>query len=218
MRSTSGTGIVERRAEHEAGRHLLRHLVDRARAVDVRGCPTPATARGCRATGPRLCAFGLPRYAATASLPCAARISPSRRSISANASAQVTSRHVVALADHRDAHAVGIGLELLDRGALRAQVAVTEHVVAVAAHEARSRRLPCAARARTSLRTGDRSDTRCVFMLVRLLLRSCWLRKPTVREPARQVERGAVVARDRDRPTRRRCGRTARPADRSPSR
>ena len=35
MRSTSGTGIVERAAEHQPGRHLLRHLVDRARGVDV---------------------------------------------------------------------------------------------------------------------------------------------------------------------------------------
>ena len=35
----------------------------------------------------------------------------------------------------RRAQAVGVGLEVLDRGALRAEVAAAEHVVAVAAHE-----------------------------------------------------------------------------------
>ena len=135
MRSTSGTGIVSARAEHEAGRHLLRHLVDGARAVDV-----PAAQRlqqhavvehRTEVVRVRVAEVHRDRVVAVRGADLA-----EPPSISANASSQVTSRQSSPLADQRRAHAVGIGLELLDRGALRAQVAVTEHVVAVAAHEA----------------------------------------------------------------------------------
>ena len=83
----------QRATEHEAGAHLLRHLVDGARAEDVRRSRAPAAAPCPSMIAPRLWAFGLPRYTPTASR-SASRIGPSPRSISANASSQVTSRQV----------------------------------------------------------------------------------------------------------------------------
>jgi len=89
LRSMSGTGIVSHR-EHQAGRELLRHLVERGCREEV--------ARAERFPDPRpveqqpiLCATGLPTTIATASRPCCARIGSRRFSISANASSQLVS-------------------------------------------------------------------------------------------------------------------------------
>ncbi len=151
----------ERAAEHQAGRHLLRHLVDRARGVDVRRARAPAAAPGCR-RGPRGCARSGCRGRPRARRGRAARGSAlSPASIAANASSHVTSWNVSPPADQRPADAVGIGFELLERGALRAEVAVAEHVVAVAAHERDLAVRRGAARARTSPRRDGRSGTRC---------------------------------------------------------
>ena len=135
MRSMSGTGHRERGAEHEPGRDLLRHLVDRARAVDVAAAER-LQERAVVQHGPEVVRVRVPEVrgdgvVAVRGTDRAETVGRSPRTPRPTS----TSCHVSPRPDHRRAHAVGIALELLDRGALRAEVAVAEDVVAIAAHE-----------------------------------------------------------------------------------
>ena len=91
MRSRSGTGIVSARAEHQAGRHVLGHLVDGADAVNTLRDPSALRAPGRRAarTG---CARRVARRRPRPRRGRARRASgAAARSISANASSHVAS-------------------------------------------------------------------------------------------------------------------------------
>ena len=70
-----GDGIDERGAEHQPGRHLLRHLVDRARRVNTFVRAERLQRAPGRSTRPRGCArSGCRGRRATASRPCCSRI------------------------------------------------------------------------------------------------------------------------------------------------
>ena len=111
---------------------LLRHLVER-RAEKMFRVPSDLASRGRRARAEPVCG-GIADVIATASRPCSAMIGGRRRAISANASSQVAGAKVPsALLEHRRPQPVGIFVQLPDRDALRAQEAVREDVVGVAA-------------------------------------------------------------------------------------
>lgn len=91
MRSRSGTGTVS------AAPNMSPELSCFGIWSTVLALKTFALPSACRRTrpstiAPRLCAFGFPRYTATASR-FASKIGPSPCSISANASSQLTSCH-----------------------------------------------------------------------------------------------------------------------------
>ena len=82
----------------------------------------------------RLCAFGLPRYTATAFFPCSAISGVSLRSISSNASSQLASTSSPSRRISGVVQAVGVLVQLLDPVRLRADEAVAEDVLRVAAN------------------------------------------------------------------------------------
>ena len=132
MRSMSGTGIVKP-AEHQPRRHLLRALVDRAGREDVRRASALRTRRG-RTASRRGCGrSGCPgrrrrrRGRGARSRPGARRRPPPRPRPRSPRRARRRA------ADQRPAQPVGVLVQLLERRALRADEAVAEHVVAVAA-------------------------------------------------------------------------------------
>ena len=134
VRSRSGTGTTDAAAEHVRRRHLLGVLVDGRRAEEVLRPERLERARARRACPLRLCADGLPRYTPTASRPWRSRIAGRRSAMTANASSHDASRNPPdGVLDQRRAHAVGIVVQRLEADALRAQEALREHVVGIAA-------------------------------------------------------------------------------------
>ena len=111
----------QRAAEHEAGRDLLRHLVDGARAVDVaapqRLQQHPVVEDGTEVVRVRIAEVRRHRVVPVRGADLAETPLDLRERF---APADLPPR--LALADHRDTYAVGVGLELLDRRALRAEV------------------------------------------------------------------------------------------------
>ena len=133
VRSTSGTGTFRPAAEHERRR---RSPWDAGRrwTPRTRWCSRgPAAAAGCRAGRPGCGRSGCRRRRAQALRPCSSRIGSSRRSISAKASSQLDLDERAVALDERAAQPVRVLVELLERRALGADVALAEHVVAVAA-------------------------------------------------------------------------------------
>ncbi len=138
MRSTSGIGI-DSGAPNMSPADTCLGIWSTVLAVNTLVVPRAwSSTRPCTRLA-RLWALGLPRYTPTASRPCSATTAGRRSAMTAKASSQSTSRHVAAsprpVRTNGPPEPVGIVLELGERRALRAEEAVGEHVVAVAAGE-----------------------------------------------------------------------------------
>ncbi len=124
----------ERAAEHQPGRHLLRHLVDRARGVDVlraRGLQQHAVVREAgKVVRARVAEIDRQRVG---TVPLTDRGESRVDRLERLVPRDLVER--VAAAHQRLTDPIRIGFELLQRRALRAQETVTEDVVAIAAHE-----------------------------------------------------------------------------------
>ena len=189
-------------AEHEPGRQLLRHLIERRRRVDVLRAERAAEPRARRATGPILCAAGLPITSATASRPCARE---DRRQPALDLGERLVPRrldeHAVALHQRR-AQAIGILMQVAQRRALGADEARAKHVGLVAA----DRRRPCPSATPISRpqHASHRGQMRCAMVVISRARR----RSPRA-EPLRPACRSAsqLPARTphRCRPRRRAC-------------
>ena len=123
----------QRRAEHQPGRDLLRHLVDGARRVDVVAAERAQQAARVQ-TEPEVVRR---RIAEVDRDRVAAVRGEDRRQARVDLAKGLLPARLAPLAaapDHRRAQAVGVGVELGDRGALGADEAVAERVGVVAAH------------------------------------------------------------------------------------
>ena len=151
-------------AEHQRRGDLLGPLVDRGRREHVAACPAPAAAPGCRAARRGCGRWGCRRRRRALPRPCSAMTRPSP---SATASPRLVPGgrlEPVAPPDQRLAEAVRVVVELAERGALRAQEPVAEHVELVAAdahHLAPSRTVDLEAAARLAQRAGRAARCRC---------------------------------------------------------
>jgi hypothetical protein len=129
-----GHGHRQRRAEHQAGRNLLRHLVDRARAVDVarpRGLQHhPAVDQWAEVVRRRIAEIHRDRVVAVRGAHFTeSAIDLGKRFVPADFDEFTVALH------ERSAQAIGIRFKMLQRSALRAQEAVTEHVILVPADQ-----------------------------------------------------------------------------------
>jgi hypothetical protein len=123
---------AERRAEHEPGRDLLRHLVDGARGVDVPRAER-AEERARIEHELEVVGGGIAHVDGDGVAPV---VLQDARDVPVDLGERVVPCHLVpgrVAADHRGAKPIGIAVERGQRRALGADVAVRQHVVVVAA-------------------------------------------------------------------------------------